>query len=264
VVSFLDPYGYFKRPLTAMMRDQPWEASAASGLKDLLTPFFGADITAGAIFEVLSNKKPTGGQVYNENAGSIDQLEGIANHMRKALQPGFVSNAERLWLAGSDARREGSGQPYDMHDELVSLLGWRASTLDTQTGLYYRTFDFTDALSDAKKTLTRTLRSSNNVSDSDIRESKEAANAQYQKAFTEMGRLVSAAGSAGMSRSEIMQTLKLSGIAQRNIFALISGKVPPMDIGMQSQANAVKQAKVMRGSEYAQEVARRFRVSREQ
>lgn len=263
-MSFLDPYGYWKRPLTAMMRDQPWQDAAASGISDMLSPFFGADITAGAIFEVLANKKPTGGQVYNENAGSVDQLQDISNHMRKALQPGFVSNAERLWLAGSEARREGSGQPYSMRDEVVSLLGWRAATLDTQTGLYYRSFDFTDALGDARKTLTRTLRSSNEVSVDDIRESKEAANAQYQKAFTEMSRLVSAAGTAGMSRSQIAQTLKLSGVAQRNIFALLSGKVPPMEIGMQAQAKAVQQARVMRDSEHAAEIARRFRLAREQ
>lgn len=262
-MSFLDPYGYWKRPLTAMMRDQPWEDSAASGISDMLSPFFGADISAGAIFEVLANKKPTGGQVYNEHAGSVDQLQDIADHMRKALQPGFVSNAERLYLAGTEARREGSGQPYSVHDEVVSLLGWRAATLDTQTGLYYRSFDFSDALSDARKTLTRTLRSSNAVSEGDIRDSKRAAEAQYQKAFTEMGRLVSAAEVAGMSRGEIVQTLKLSGVAQRNIFALISGRVPSMDISMQAQAKAVRQARVMRDSEHAAEIARRFRLARE-
>ncbi|SFI68587.1 hypothetical protein SAMN05216206_2744 [Pseudomonas guineae] len=263
-LSFLDPYGYWKRPLTAMMRDQPWEKAAASGLSDLLSPFFGADITAGAIFEVLANKKPTGGAVFNPDAGSVDQLQDIANHMRKALQPGFVSNGERLWLAGSEARREGSGQPYIMRDELVSLLGWRASTLDTQTGLYYRSFDFTDGLTNAKKTLTRTLRSSNEVSEGDIREAKESANAQYQQAFVEMGRLVRSAEAAGMSRTEIMQTLKLSGVGQRNISALMGGRVPPIDIGMQAQTNAVRQAVVMRDREHGAEIARRFRLAREE
>ena len=263
-MSFLDPYGYWKRPLTAMLRDQPWEDAAVSGLSDILSPFFGADITAGAIFEVLANKKPTGGQVYNEHAGSVDQLQSIADHMRQALQPGFMSNIERLWKAGNEARREGSGQPYDMRDELVSLLGWRAATLDTQTGLYYRAFDFTDALADARKTLTRTLRSSNDVSEGDIREKKQAANAQYQQAFTEMSRLVRSAGAAGMSRQEIMQTLKLSGVAQRNIVALMNGRVPAMDIGIQAQARGVQQARVMRGAEYAAEIAQRFRQAREQ
>lgn len=263
-LSFLDPYGYWKRPLTAMMRDQPWEKAAVSGLSDLLSPFFGADITAGAIFEVLANKKPTGGQVFNPDAGSVDQLQDIANHMRKALQPGFVSNGERLWLAGSEARREGSGQPYVMHDELVSLLGWRAATLDTQTGLYYRSFDFTDGLSNAKKTLTRTLRSSNEVSEGDIKEAKASANAQYQQAFAEMGRLVRSAQAAGMSRAEVMQTLKLSGVGQRNIYALMGGRVPPIDIGMQAQTNAVRQAVVMRDREHGAEIARRFRLAREE
>lgn len=263
-MSFLDPYGYWKRPLTAMMRDQPWEQAAVSGLSDMLSPFFGADITAGAIFEVLANKKPTGGTVFNPDAGSVDQLQDITNHMRKALQPGFVSNGERLWLAGTEARREGSGQPYVMRDELVSLLGWRASTLDTQTGLYYRSFDFTDGLANAKKTLTRTLRSSNDVSDDDIREAKESANAQYQRAFTEMGRLVRSAQSAGMSRTEVVQTLRLSGVAQRNIFALMNGRIPPIDIGIQAQAKAVQQAVVMRDREHGAEIARRFRLAREE
>ncbi|WP_339731362.1 LPD5 domain-containing protein [uncultured Pseudomonas sp.] len=263
-LSFLDPYGYWKRPLTAMMRDQPWEKAAASGLSDMLSPFFGADITAGAIFEVLANKKPTGGPVFNPDAGSVDQLQDISNHMRKALQPGFMSNGERLLKAFNDERRDGSGQPYDMRDELVSLLGWRASTLDTQTGLYYRSFDFTDALSNARKTLTRTLRSSNPVTDGEIGESKQAANAQYQQAFTEMGRLVSAAQAAGMTRAEVVQTLKTSGIAQANIMALVNGRVPPMQISLAAQAKAVKQARTMRDSEHAAEIARRFRLAREQ
>ena len=90
-MSFLDPYGYWKRPLTAMLRDQPWEKAAASGIGDMLSPFLGTDIAAGAIFEVLANKKASGGQVYQESAGAVDQTTAIADHLRKALQPGFVS-----------------------------------------------------------------------------------------------------------------------------------------------------------------------------
>lgn len=262
-LSFLDPYGYWKRPITAMLRDQPWEDAAVSGLGDMVAPFFGADIAVGAIFQVLANQKASGGRVYDENADSVDQLQDIANHMRKALQPGFVSNAERLWLAGSGASREGSGQPYDMRDELVTLLGWRANTLDAKTGLYYRAFDFTDGLSQAKKTLTRELRSVNAVSDGDIREARDAAQRQYNKAFAEMARLVHAAEVSGLSRQEIVKTLRQSNIAQANIFALLQGRVPPMDVGLQAQQRAVQQARVMHGAEHAAEVARRFRVARE-
>lgn len=260
-MSFLDPYGYWKRPLTAMLRDQPWEQAATSALSDMLSPFLGADITAGALFEVMANKKGSGGKVYLENGGAVDQTVAIVNHLRKALQPGFASNAERLWLAGQGARREGSGQPYDMRDEVVSLLGWRASTLDTRTALYYRSFEFSDALVDARKVLTRTLRSSNQVSDADIRSARDTAQRQYEQAFREMTRLVRSARAAGMNNLQIAQTLRLSGISKANAIALLSGQVPPMTVGLQSLRSAVKQAGLMQGADHAAEVARRFSVA---
>ena len=101
------------------------------------------------------------------------------------------------------------------------------------------------------------------MSDDDIREAKESANAQYQRAFTEMGRLVRSAQSAGMSRAEVVQTLRLSGVAQRNIFALMNGRVPPIDIGIQAQTKAVQQAVVMRDQEHGAEIARRFALARQ-
>src|SRR5690606_27406509 len=124
-MSFLDPYGYLKRPLTAMLRDQPWTDAAGSAARDMLEPFLGTDIAAGALFEVFANKKASGGQVFNPSASAIEQTGSIADHLRKALQPGFMSNAERLILAGRGIRREGSGQPYDLGDELMVLGGWR-------------------------------------------------------------------------------------------------------------------------------------------
>ena len=66
-----------------------------------------------------------------------------------------------------------------------------------------------------------------------------------------------------MSRAEVVQTLRLSGVAQRNIFALMNGRVPPIDIGIQAQTNAVRQAVVMRDMEHGAEIARRFAVARQ-
>jgi hypothetical protein len=62
-MSFLDPYGYWKRPLTALMRDQSWTDGAVSGAKDKLSPFCGADITAGVLYEVRSEERVEGKRV---------------------------------------------------------------------------------------------------------------------------------------------------------------------------------------------------------
>lgn len=257
-LSFLDPYGYFKRPLTAMMRDQPWEESLSSSMSDLLTPFFGVDISAGAIFEAVSNKKESGGRVYNENDGVIDQTIDIADHMRKALQPGIAGNVERLVKASLDVKKS-SGQAYDLEDEMVALLGWRASTINPKTALHYRSFAFTDALTEARREITSVMRSPNSVSEDDVRDAYAAAQRKQDEAFRKMSRIVLSAEAAGMSRMEIMRALRTSNIAQRNITALLRGQSVPVSVSSQAASKAIRQAGVMNGPEFAQEVRDRFR-----
>lgn len=257
-MSFLDPYGYWKRPITAMMRDQPWEDSLASGLRGMLEPFLGADITAKAIFEAVANRKESGSKVYKEKDGAIDQAVDIADHLRKAIQPGAVGNVERLVKASTDVRRS-SGQPYSVEDELVALVGWRATTVEPKTALYYRSFEFTDALAEARKTLTDTLRDANEISLDDIKDAKERAKAKQDQAFSEMQRLVAAAEAAGMSKMQIVQTLRLSNISQANIASLMRGATPAVTVTPQLAARAVQQARQLRGDEFAAAVSVRYR-----
>lgn len=257
-MSFLDPYGYWKRPITAMLRNQPWEDSLASGLRGMLEPFLGADITAKAIFEAVANQKESGGKVYKDKDGAIDQTVDIADHLRKTLQPGFVGNVERLTKAAAGVRKS-TGQPYSVNDELVALVGWRATTMDPKTALYYRSFDFTDAMVEARKALTDTLRDSNSVSSEDIKDARQRAKAKQAQAFSEMHRLVGAAKAAGMTRMQITQTLKMANISQANIGALMRGATPDVRVTPEAAQRAIRQARTMRGNEYANEVAQRYR-----
>ena len=263
-ISFLDPYGYFKRPITAMLRDQPWEDAAASGAADMLSPFFGADITAGTFFQVFANKKQSGGQVYNEYADGTDQLVSIADHIWTGLRPGFVNNAMGIFNAAAGNRREGSGKEYDLGDEMMALMGWRASSLDAPTALYYRSFDFADQLQAANSTLNKVLRSDNDVDEADIADAKEEAQRQYDDAFKQMQRIVQSGRNAGMTKEQVYRTLKLSGVSNRNISGLVSGNIPPMQAAtLQTQVKAVAKAREIRGDEQASEVLRRFQLARQ-
>ena len=263
-ISFLDPYGYFKRPITALMRDQPWEDAAASGAADMLSPFFGADITAGTFFQVFANKKQSGGQVYNEYADGTDQLVSIADHIWTGLRPGFVNNAMGIFNAAAGNRREGSGKEYDLGDEMMALMGWRASSLDAPTALYYRSFDFADQLQAANSTLNKVLRSDNSVDDDDIADAKEEAQRQYDDAFKQMQRIVQSGRNAGMTKEQVYRTLKLSGVSSRNISGLVNGNIPPMQAAtLQTQVKAVAKAREIRGDEQASEVLRRFQIARQ-
>jgi hypothetical protein len=259
-LSFLDPYGYLKRPLLALMRDEPWKEAAAESLKEALVPFLGVDIGAEAIYRAIANRKPSGGAIYNETAPAMEQTMAIANHLRQALQPGFVGNAERLVRAAQEQRREGTGQRFDLEDELLALGGWRASTLDPRVAVYYRAFDFREALQRARQTLSRELTSVNPVSDGDLLDALRSAETQRAEALRDMTRIVRAAEKSGMSRGEVVETLKLGGVAGRDVMAVVMGRQTPIALSDDTIQRAVRKAASWNSGLARQEVARRMRV----
>ncbi|WP_409934852.1 LPD5 domain-containing protein [Rheinheimera sp. MMS21-TC3] len=256
-MSFIDPYGYWKRPIEAMMRDQPVDKAIASSMRDMLSPFFGVDISAGKIFEVLSNKKESGGKVFKENDSVLRKSSDIAKHVALGLAPGAANNAWRIAMAAGDVKRS-TGKPYSMSDEMLALMGFRSSTFDPKVSLYYRTFDFNSSVAEARQELSGVLRDPNKVSDNDIAAAKKRAERKQEAAFKEMTRLVSAAQTGGSSRAEVIQILRLAGISQTNVGYLMSGRVPPVNLSDTSFDSAVKRAQLIMNDEAAKEVRSRF------
>jgi len=256
-MSFLDPYAYWKRPIEAMMRDQPVNEAIASSLSDMVSPFLGTDISTGKILEVISNKKQSGGQVYKENDTAIRKSADIAGHLALGLAPGAVNNAWRIGMAATDVKRS-TGKPYSLSDEMLALAGFRSSTFDPKVGLYYRTFDFNSAIAEARKELSGVLRDPNKVSDEEIIAAKARAKTKQEQAFKQMSRLIKAAQTGGASRRQVMQILLLAGISKRNIGFLLREQVPPVNLSDRSFESAVKRAQLIMDNESAREVRSRF------
>ncbi len=256
-MSFLDPYAYWKRPIEAMMRDQPVNEAIASSLSDMVSPFLGTDISTGKILEVISNKKQSGGQVYKENDTAIRKSADIAGHLALGLAPGAVNNAWRIGMAATDVKRS-TGKPYSLSDEMLALAGFRSSTFDPKVGLYYRTFDFNSAIAEARKELSGVLRDPNKVSDEEIIAAKARAKTKQEQAFKQMSRLIKAAQTGGASRRQVVQILLLAGISKRNVGFLLREQVPPVNLSDRSFESAVKRAQLIMDNESAREVRSRF------
>lgn len=256
-MSFLDPYAYWKRPIEAMMRDQPVDKAIASSLSDMVSPFLGTDISTGKILEVISNKKQSGGQVYKENDTAIRKSADIAGHLALGLAPGAVNNAWRIGMAAGDVKRS-TGKPYSLSDEMLALAGFRSSTFDPKVGLYYRTFDFNNAIAEARKELSGVLRDPNKVSDDEISAAKARAKTKQEQAFKQMSRLIKAAQTGGANRRQVVQILLLAGISKRNIGFLLREQVPPVNLSDRSFESAVKRAQLIMDNESAREVRSRF------
>lgn len=255
-MSFLDPYNYFKRPINAMLRDQPIKDMVAQSASEMLTPFFGEDITFSNLMEVYTNKKGSGGKVFNEQGSVGDQAMDIADHLRKGLQPGFMSNMERMYKA-MEGDVSASGKKYTVQDEMAALVGFRMSTLDPKTALYYQSFDFKQSKADAAKILKDVLRNPNKVSKSDLENARDTMLKARKNSYDRMMRLVKSAKKAGMTNPEIGQILKLSGVSRQDVMSLILGRMPKNDSYLEMAASISKRAEVLYGKESGNEIISR-------
>ena len=253
-MSFLDPYGYFKRPFNALLQDQPLGDALKSGVKDLLSPFFGQDITFGAIMDIAVNQKDTGGRVFNPQDTVANQTLDISAHMAKAVQPGIVSNITRMYMAAT-GKVTASGKKFDVEDELAALAGFRWGTFDPKTALYYQTFAFTDAKADASRVLTDTLKDPNKVDEEELREAFDTAMKARKKAYERMGTIVSAAEKSGLSRLQVIKILRDSGLSRDDANALVNGKLPEWRLS-KSKAG-MKRARILFSDEVARELKAR-------
>jgi predicted RNA methylase len=257
-MSFLDPYNYWKRPLVAITRGQPFEDAMRDVAKEMVTPFFGVDILAGNLFEILANKKESGAPVYRDHDDALSQLADITNHMRKTLQPGIVSNLERTYKA-INGDVSPTGRKYDVEDEAAGWIGFRMSTLDAKVALYYRSFDFQDAKADAEKHLRDAVREPGKLSAGELRDAYDLTVRLRSQTYQDMILLVQAARRNGVPDGDIAQTLKHSGMSGSDILAIRNGRVPlyrPTPGQMRDQA---AKARSTFGAEGARRVMDRYR-----
>ena len=255
--SFLDPYNYWKRPLMAITRDQPWDARLKDAVLEAFTPFFGVDIAAGVIFEVLANKKSSGGPVFDPHNPPADQMKAIADHLRKTLQPGIASNVERT-LRALDGEKKLVGHPYKIEDELAAWVGFRVSTLDPKTALYYRSFEFKDAKTAANRSIRKVVTDLNKVSRGDLEDAYNRTLRIRKEAFDEMTLLVKAAERAGLKRNEVVEVLKNSKVSDDDLGAILSGRVQPWKPDPTDVKEQAAKVRPIGGQEAVREVYRRY------
>lgn len=257
-MSFLDPYNYWKRPIMAVTRGQPVDDAIRDVFAETLGPFFGVEMTTDTVFQVLANKKDTGAPVYKEHDTIPSQTLDIAEHLRKSLQPGLISNMERTWKA-LEGEVAPSGKKYDKVDEAAAWFGFRMSTLDPKIALYYRSFEFQDATQQAEKKLRDTIRDPGAVSDKALRSAYDTTMRLREQAFKEMILLTKAAERSGAGRIKAGVTLRSSGLSDAEVTSILKGRVPPWFPSGEKIGNDRKKVFSTFGEGPAKQVSERYR-----
>jgi hypothetical protein len=263
-LSYLDPYAYFMKPITALIRAQPVDEALAQSIKGLVEPFLGEDIGARAIREVVSNKKESGGRVFNPVDTPMSQMQDIGNHVRTALQPGVMSTAERFYMAATGTRSK-SGREYKVGEELAGAIGFRVATFDPLMSIKYRMFEFTDKLRDGSAILNSVLKDQGSVSREDIAEALEDAREARTDAYNDFRRVVAAAVKVDGSKEAVYRVLKANKLNSKLARALIEGRdMPAWHPAKTAVTGEIKSRRAVREPEAAATLRERFRMAREE
>lgn len=242
-LSYMDPVDYWKRPLRALLNgnNEGIDKKAMDAGKEALSPFFGPDIAAGALFEILSNKKISGGEVFNESDNVGRQAMSVFNHARQAIQPGFMSNLERTAMAvtGEVSR---SGKEYTLMNEGLAWLGHRISALNIPQSLIYKSYEFNDRVRDASAIVSRVAGSQQSMTDADIEAAVESMNRARKKAYREMHRLFMASQRLGLPSTQALQAMKVARISEANRDAIRRGEVPTYEVSSRFTRSAEERA----------------------
>ena len=261
-LTHLDPYAYFKKPITAILRDQPVDDAVVQAAQELLTPFFGYDISTATILQVWQNEKASGGKVYNETDTPENIAVDIGAHLFKGMGPSVAQNVNRT-LKALDNEISPSGRRYNIEDESAAWVGFRFSTFDPKASLYFKTYEFNEGKRNATSLLTKTFRDPNEVSDSELRNAFDRASSARKQTFKDMQRIVEAARKSGLSDTKLMTVLRSNGVTIKDARALISGKPSRWTMSDSTLKNSIKKSDLLFDESTGAEFERRWEIIKE-
>ena len=208
-LGWLDPYAYWKKPLSALSRDGDAGDRAKDAIWEALSPFIGLDIAAGELVELFDNIRDPG-----------VTAEKSASTFAKGLAPGFWGNITGFWNA-ADQTVTKSGKKYTFEDEALALLGFRKGTLNAKVGLTYQAYGYLDQKRAAAKTLRDVATDMSKVDLDDMRSAYERSMKMHNEAWNDMRRTVKIAMKAGLTKSEAVAALRTSGVSRRDAAMIV-------------------------------------------
>ena len=228
-LSHVDPYAYVKQPLNAVMNEsnEGIEEKFGEAAWGLLSPFLSPEIGLQAFLESMSGQQMSEGrrEVWSESDVLSDRvIKGLA-HFIDVTKPGVANNVERTMKA-IRGQVEPYGRTYELSDELLAWVGFRATTIDPEISLTFGSYEFADARSYSSRPMNSAIRDINPMTERQIRSAAEDTLEHWDRAFDRMNNMVTAARTFGMSDQEIFRVLRKSRISASHTRQIMRGQTP--------------------------------------
>jgi hypothetical protein len=258
-LTYLDPYAYFKKPINALMRDQPTEDAIVQAGRELLTPFFGVDIATNTALEIYNNERVSGGRIWNPSDTPANKLSAATEHLIKGAGPAVIQNVTRTAKAINGAVSK-SGKRYELEDELRAWVGFRVTTFDPKISLHFKAYEFNQDKRNATSLLTSTFRDPNELDAGELENAFDRASSARREGYERMIKLVSSAKKAGLSNTQLMVVLRSNGVTLKDAKALIAGNPATWRMSDSTLKNSIKKSDLLFGESTSREFERRWRI----
>jgi hypothetical protein len=212
-LGWLDPYGYWKKPIAALAREGDLSARAGDAAWEFLSPFVGWDIAASTLavfgYDLFLNDSIT--------------TEKAAEKVFKGLAPGFVNNGLGFMQAANGTVTN-SGKQFTYEDEALALIGFRKGTLNAKVGLTYQAYGYADKKRQAATVLREKATDLGKVDIDELRAAYEKSMGVQRDAWDDMRRTVKMAMKTGMTQGEAVGALRLSGMSLQDARGIVADR----------------------------------------
>lgn len=225
--SYLDPYNYLKKPLTAALRGEDWQSALLAAGGEALDPFASEGLVAKAVIDLARNRDDRDRQIYNPQAPFLDRASDQLAHVWKVYEPGLVTQARRITMA---AKREVSpgGRVYDLDNEVAAVLtGARRQDLDVAQALIYRAKRYAGEKRGAELIWTEVRDRRGTVQDADRERARATMEEVRRTRFEQMRDDVAAAQRLGVDSGVTLRALIGAGMGMDEAARLLTGVYVP-------------------------------------
>ena len=252
-LSYMLPYEFMLAPARAALQvyGEKGEVGANEaeqifagtweGFKKFAEPFASEGLAAERVIDVTirNRKTQTGAEIYEPGEMMGDKLSKSLVHVTGAFMPGiidqfrtikggeFVPGRATRAITGMPSR---DGDPYTIAEEAgTMLIGVRPMKLKVDRSLGYAGGEYSANRSSAVQIFTK-VADDNDADVNDILEAYVQANEARRRHQAELRDKILKAQAAGMSRAEVFQAFKNTGVSRKELRDILDNKYTPIKV----------------------------------
>lgn len=268
-LSYMLPYEFMLAPARAAMQTYAAKgevgaseaeqilSGAWEGFKKFAEPFASEALATERLIDVTirQGKTQTGAEIWEDGELAGDKLAKGLNHVVGAFIPGIVD--QYLTVKGGQFKEgrvtravEGipsaAGDPYTIAEEAGTMLtGLRPMKLNIARTLAYAGGEYSALRSSAVQIFTK-VADDNDATVEDITRAYAQANEARRRQQANLKADIDAAMAAGMSKAQIIQAFKNTGVSRKEVVDMMNNRYTPIKVSRDLIREVYREANVLR------------------